>query len=250
MTASVKARVAAGEQLLGVLLRMPTEELLEMCAVTGFDFVLLDGEHGPLDLGLLRTHVVLAERHGMRVLVRIGVGEPASVLRVLDVGVDGVVGPHVDSPEQARALVDAAHYPPLGHRGFASYGRGGRFGQVPATEHLARAQQDTLVIGMVEAPEGVAQVSDIVAVPGLDGIMVGPADLRIASGPDDPDVDTAIEQVHAASAEAGKVRMDIVSGAAQAVRSRQQGAQLVVYNFTHTLMEHLAALRSPGGAPC
>ena len=229
---------------------MPAEELLEMCAVTGFDFVLLDGEHGPLDLGLLRSHTVLAERHGMRVLVRVGTAESATVLRVLDLGVDGVVGPHVDSPTQARALVDAAHYPPLGHRGFATYGRGGRFGQVPAPEHLARAQQTTLVIGMVESPEGVEQVADILAVPGLDGIMVGPADLKIASGPDDPEPAVAIERVHTAVADAGRVRMDIVTGTAPAVRSREQGAQLVVYNLTHTLMEHLAALRSPGGAPC
>jgi 4-hydroxy-2-oxoheptanedioate aldolase len=247
---SVKTRVQAGEQLLGVLLRMPAEELLEMCAVTGFDFVILDGEHGPMDLGLVRTHLVLAERHGMRVLVRVGTGEPASVLRILDLGADGVVGPHVDSPAQARALVDAAHYPPLGHRGFATYGRGGRFGQVSPADHLAAAREHTLVIGMIESPEGVAQVADIVTVPGLDGIMVGPADLRIASGPDDLDPAVAIDRVHEAVSVAGKVRMDIVTGTSAAIRSREDGAQLVVYNLTHTLMEHLAALRSPGGVPC
>ena len=60
----------------------------------------------------------------------------------------------------------------------------------------------------------------------------------------------AIDRVHAAATAAGKVRMDIVTGTAPAVRSREQGAQLVVYNLTHTLMEHLAALRTPGGAPC
>jgi 4-hydroxy-2-oxoheptanedioate aldolase len=244
----VKARLHGGERLLGVLLRMPAEELLEMCAVAGFDFVVVDGEHGPLDLNLLRQHLVLAELHGMDVLVRVGRDEPATVLRVLDLGADGVVGPHVDSPEQARTLVDAAHYPPLGHRGFASYGRSARFGQVQPTEHLARVRESTLVIGMIESPSGVAQTDEILNVSGLDGLMVGPSDLRISSGPHDADPTEAAEHVHAAVAASGKIRMDIVLSPEQAARSMQQGAQLVVYNLTHVLMERLTTLRTFGDA--
>jgi len=240
---SLKTRLQSGERLLGVLLRMPAEELVEMAAVAGFDFVLIDSEHGPADLVALRHHLVLAERHGAGVLVRVGEHEPSTILRVLDAGADGIVAPHIDTAEQAQALVGGAHYPPLGHRGFATYGRSGRFGGVTAGDHRQRAVDQTLVFGMIESPLGVANAAAIFAVPGLDGTMVGPADLRISSTAGDPDPASSIQQVHAELAAAGGYRMDIVNGTDQARQAFDDGAQLVVYNLTHTLMEHLAALR-------
>ena len=71
----------------------------------------------------------------MPVIVRVGAGEPAIVLRALDQGAEGILAPHLDNAAQAAALVDAAHYPPVGHRGFATYSRAGRFGQVTPREH-------------------------------------------------------------------------------------------------------------------
>lgn len=240
----LKARLAAGEQLLGGLLRLGTEELVEMVAVSGFDFVLLDTEHGPADVAELRRHLVLAEAHGVPVLVRVGGHEPALVLRVLDAGAEGVVAPHIDTAAQAAALVASAHYPPTGVRGFATYGRAGRFGLVAPDEHAHAAAERTLVFGMIESPAGVRAAAAIVATPGLDGIMVGTADLRAASTATDPDPATSLAEVHRTLAEAGRARMDIVSSPAQAAASFADGAQLVVYNLTATLMAHLADLRA------
>lgn len=240
----LKARLAAGEPLLGALVRMPSEELVEMVAVSGFDFVLLDSEHGPADVGDLRRHLVLAETHRVPVLVRVGGHEPALVLRVLDAGADGVVAPHIDTADQARALVASAHYPPTGARGFATYGRAGRFGLVDPVEHQRRTAAETLVIGMIESPAGVAAAVDIVAVPGLDGIMVGTADLRASSTADDPDPADSLALVHRTVAAAGSARMDIVGAPAQARAAFADGARLVVYNLTATVMAHLADLRS------
>jgi 4-hydroxy-2-oxoheptanedioate aldolase len=239
----LKTRLAAGDRLLGVLLRMPAEELVEMCAVAGFHFVLIDGEHGPVDVIGLRSHLALAETHGVPVLVRVGRDEPGAVLRVLDAGAEGVVAPHVDTADQARALVDAAHYPPLGHRGFATYGRAGRFGLTEPARHLATERDRTLVIGMIESPLGVAQAAEIVAVPGLDGIMVGAADLGASSGPDDPDPADGLRAVHDVLADQGAMRMDVVTSTEAARSSFADGAQLVVYNLTATIMGHLAELR-------
>ena len=241
---ALKARLAAGERLLGALLRLGSEELVEMVAVSGFDFVLLDTEHGPADVTELRRHLVLAETHGVPVLVRVGSSEPAQVLRVLDAGAEGVVAPHVDTVEQAVALVASAHYPPVGVRGFATYGRAGAYGLVEPAEHLRRAAEETLVFGMVESPAGVRAAPAIAAVPGLDGIMVGIADLRAASTADDPDPAASLAQVHGVLAAAGRYRMDIVNGRAQATASFADGAQLVVYNLTATVMAHLADLRT------
>lgn len=240
----LKARLAAGERLLGGLLRLPAEDLTEMVAMSGFDFVLIDCEHGPSEITDLRRHIVLAQAQGVPVLVRVGSDEPTLVLRALDQGAAGIVAPHIDTPEQARALVDAVHYPPLGHRGFATYTRAGRFGTVDPAEHQARLVEETLVIGMIESPTGVQQAAEVIAVPGLDGIMIGAADLRAASGPTDPEVGASVAEVNRHLADQGAIRMDIIGTPAAAQAAFDAGAQLVVYNLAHSLMAHLAQLRT------
>jgi 4-hydroxy-2-oxoheptanedioate aldolase len=240
----LKARLADGERLLGVLLRMPAEELVEMCAVAGFDFVLIDCEHGPADVVPLRQHLAITAAYAMSTLVRVGAAEPALVLRALDAGAAGIVAPHIDTAAQAAALVDSAHYPPLGHRGFATYSRAGRYGQVEPRTHQERLVAETLVIGMIESPEGVANRREILATAGLDGIMIGTADLRASSTPSDPPPPDAIRAVHTELAQRGRVRMDIVNSADQARRSFADGATMVVYNLTHAIMEQLVALGS------
>lgn len=240
----VKSRLADGDRLLGVLLRMPGEELVEMCAVAGFDFVLIDCEHGPADLVPLRQHLAVTAAYAVPTLVRVGSAEPALALRALDAGAAGIVAPHIDTPAQARALVDSVHYPPLGHRGFATYSRAGRYGQVDPKAHQERLVAETLVIGMIESPAGVTNCGDILRTPGLDGIMIGTADLRASSTAADPAPADSIRSVHDQLAERGLVRLDIVNGPDQARQSFADGASMVVYNLTHTLMEHLAALGS------
>jgi len=241
---SLKARLTAGERALGVLLRMPAEELVEMVAVAGFDFVLIDGEHGAADVIELRRHIAAAELHGVPVLVRVGSAEPALVLRAIDAGAVGVVAPHVDTPEQAAALVDSAHYPPLGHRGFATYGRAGDFGLVDPRRHQERMLAETLVFGMIESPDGVRRAEQIAAVDGLDGIMVGVADLAASTTLADPPPAEGTRHVHTVLAAQRRMRMDIVGSLPAAEASFADGAQLVVYNLTATVMAHLAELRT------
>lgn len=241
---SVRSRVSDGEKLIGVLLRMPAEELVEMVAVSGFDFLLVDCEHGPADLIPLRQHIALAALHGLEVLVRIGAHEPALALRVLDQGATGIVAPHVDDVDTARALVDSVHYPPLGRRGFATYSRAGSFGLVDAGSHRERLLADTLVFGMIESPAGVAAAADILAVPGIDGTMIGTADLAASRTDDDPPVSDLVAVVNAVLAASSALRMDIVTGPDQAAAAFTAGADLVVYNLAHTLMGHLAGLRA------
>lgn len=242
---SLRERVLAGERVCGALVRMPSEELVEMLAVAGFDFILLDCEHGPADAVPLRQHIAAAAMHGVDVLVRVGEGEDALVLRALDSGAAGIVAPHVDSAEQARDVVAAAHYPPKGRRGFATYGRAGSFGAVSGPEHKARLAAETLVIGMVESPVAVTAVDEIIAVEGLDGIMIGAADLAASSGPEDLSVAESRAKVNAALAAAGSLRLDLVGDAEAAAASYADGAQMVAYNLTHALMAQFAALLAP-----
>jgi 4-hydroxy-2-oxoheptanedioate aldolase len=213
---------------------MPSEELVEMIAVAGLDFVLIDCEHGPADVVELRRHIAFADAHALPVLVRIGEGEHHLAQRALDQGAQGIVAPHVESAADAEALVRAVHYPPRGARGFATYPRAGRFGTVPAAEHRAAAAESTLVIAMLESPAAIRTAGEIVAVDGIDGWLVGVADLAAARGPDDPSVEELL----------ATVRRDLATSAETAAAAFADGAQLVVHNITHVLVEALRTLRA------
>lgn len=242
--ASLRQRILRGERVCGALLRMPSEELVEMLAVAGFDFVLIDCEHGPADPIALRQHISAAAMHQMDVLVRVGEHEAALILRALDSGAVGIVAPHIDDAGAAVELVWAGHYPPLGNRGFATYGRAGQYGKASVAEHKARFAEDTLLIAMIESPAAVSAVEEIVAVPGIDGVLIGAADLAASSSPADPTIQEAREQVNKVLARTGALRMDLVGDAESATAAYAQGAQMVVYNLTQALMAQFTSLQA------
>ncbi|MBZ2408200.1 2-dehydro-3-deoxyglucarate aldolase [Streptomyces sp. L06] len=246
---SLRRRLADGESLRGALLRLPSETLVEMAAVAGLDYVLLDCEHGPADTALLQQHLWAAEAHGLDVLVRVGTGEAALALRCLDLGAAGLVFPHVDGAEDARRAVAASHYPPLGERGFATYSRSGRFGTVTAAEHVA-ASRETLVIAMIETRRACEAAGEIAGTEGVDAVLVGPADLAMDCGFPAPEVvGGLVGQAHRATAENGRTVMAIVPGLAAAQAAEEAGARLVVFNTAQVLMDTFAALARPAEAP-
>jgi len=240
---SLRQRLHGGEQVVGALLRIPAEENLEMLAVAGLDFAVVDCEHGPADVVALRQHLALAERHGMAALVRIGHGESALALRALDSGASGIIAPHIDTVEQAESLIRSVHYPPLGQRGFATYSRAGRFGSVPAEEHRQHGLDSTLVLAMIESPTAVRNAAEILRCPGVDGYLVGTADLSAASGPADLPLADAVAAVQSHGRQAGAIRADLATDPASARSALADGAQLVVYNLTHVMMTLFRELR-------
>lgn len=242
---SLRERARRGDRLIGALLRMPSEELVEMIAIAGMDFVLIDCEHGPADIIALRQHIAVASVHDVPVIVRVGENDPGQILRVLDQGAEGILAPHLDTGAEADALIAATMYPPVGTRGFATYSRAGRFGEVNPGAHRDWYLENTLVLGMIESPLGVANVAEIVASARLDGIMIGPADLAASSGTDDLPVPDAIAAVNAELEHAGSLRMDIVGTRAAAEAAFTGGANLVVYNLASSLMAHLRGLAAP-----
>lgn len=238
---SLRSRLDAGENLVGALVRMPAEEIVEMLAVVGHDFVLVDCEHGSADLGGLRSHVTAAESFDLPVLVRAGAGDAGFALRALDLGVQGIVAPHVDGVDDAERLVRATRYPPRGERGFATYSRAGRYGASTADEHRERAE-DVLVVAMIESPAAVEATSAITAVPGIDGYLVGRSDLGAARAATDPPLDQLVAKVHATAAP-GAVRSDFVGSADAATAALQEGARIVVHNLTLEMLELFERLR-------
>jgi 2-dehydro-3-deoxyglucarate aldolase/4-hydroxy-2-oxoheptanedioate aldolase len=196
-------RLRSGERLLGVLATLATPSAVEILVHAGFDWLWLDMEHGPLDVS---TALGMVQARGKcPVLVRVPANDRVWIKRVLDLGCDGVILPHVSDPDAARAAVDAAHYPPRGTRSFGvsrAHAYGARI------EHAMRhASDETAVVVQIEDVRAVERVDEIVAVPGIDAAVVGPFDLSGSMGrlgeTSHPDVVRAIERVAAACAARG-----------------------------------------------
>lgn len=192
-------RLRDRDPVLGLIVKMPNPALVEQARYLGFDLVVIDTEHGAGDDLLLEHHLRAAGSAGIDALVRVGSNSPLDILRALDAGAAGVIVPHVADAAAAGEAVASAHYPPRGRRGLAVSTRGGRYGDEPIDEYLARVAAQTVVVVQVEDEAGVRNAAEVVATPGVDGVWVGPGDLSASLGfpgqGDHPRVRAAVEQV-------------------------------------------------------
>jgi len=201
----LRARILRREMLCGTFVKTPAIEMVEILAMSGLDFICLDAEHSPFDRGRLDACIAVARALGMPCLVRLPEGTPAQILMALDSGATGVVIPHCYSVEKAEAVARAARF---GHggRGYAGSTRWAGFATKKMPDVLAM-NDETVVLGQIEEPEGVAAVEGIAAVDGIDGVFVGPADLAVCYGRtdiDDPMVREAMGRVAEAAKANGK----------------------------------------------
>ena len=224
----------------------------ERLAMTGYDYIALDGQHGLMGYsGILHNLMAVDAGHGPAGIVRVEANDPAVIGQALDAGARGVIVPMVDTPEEAAAAVRAARYPGTGMRSYGPMRSGLRVGPVPAEADAA-----VLVLVMIETPQGLANVEEICAVDGVDGVYIGPSDLCLAVGgrfPNDPEVkevfDAAIERVLAAARAADKIPA-IHTPAGEVARQRiAQGFTFVTIasDLTHleqAARQHLDAARS------
>jgi len=161
--------------------RLPEPGLCELLGYAGFDFVLLDGEHGAADAATIDRLVQGCFAGGTAPMVRtLRAGDPEAVMHALDLGAQGIVMPHCRTADDARALRAAALYPPDGNRGFGP-GRGTRWGRVSTREYFQTINETILLIALIEDPEGVENVDEIAGA-GLDCLWVGTGDLAMAYG--------------------------------------------------------------------
>lgn len=239
------ARVRSGDRLLGALVRMPNEMLVELAGLVGLDYVVLDAEHGPADQIALAHHITAAESVGIPAMVRIG--GLAEVLRVLDLGAAGIVYPHIDSVQEAEALVAAVCYPPRGRRGFAAYTRAGRYGLATGAEHHGRYATGPLVVAMIESRGALDAAADIAAVDGIDLLMLGPADLAADLGILDQtqhDQQPVVDALASVRAAAQGRALSICGDEATARQHFEAGSQMVVYNVQHAVSQLMLRLAS------
>ena len=178
---SLKAKLQAGEVVLGPFVNLASGALIEIVAYAGFDFVILDTEHGPLDIETTENLCRVAKGAGISPIVRVRENDPPQVLRALDVGPEGVQVPQIRTRSDAEILVEAAKYAPLGMRGVSPYTRAARYfaegGQI-----FERLNRESMVLIHVEGVEGLENLDAIIAVPGLDVVFLGPYDLSQSLG--------------------------------------------------------------------
>jgi 2-keto-3-deoxy-L-rhamnonate aldolase RhmA len=178
---NLRQRLRAGEELLCFSVNFHSPTVVEMGAIAGFDFYNIDAEHGPMDIVAIDEMVRAAAAAGVPPIVRPPNNDPDTILRILDVGAAGVMAPGISSMAAARALVDAVKYPPLGKRGLGLV-RANRWGDEPAAESTRRANEETVIIALIEDIAAVEAIDEILGVDEIDVVWIGPADLSQSMG--------------------------------------------------------------------
>ncbi len=204
MIKGFRSRLKNRETLLGTMVTLPTASTAEILADVGFDWLFIDGEHGPLDtsdiLGILQA---VGDR--VACIVRVPVCDEAEIKKVLDLGAQGIIVPQVNTAEQAADVVRFSRYAPAGSRGVGlarAHGYGFRF-----ADYVASANDDVVVIVQAEHKTSVENIHSIIATPGVDCVLLGPYDLSASYGKmgqiNDPEVLAGIGRVTSACQSAG-----------------------------------------------
>ncbi|WNV88962.1 aldolase/citrate lyase family protein [Umezawaea sp. Da 62-37] len=167
---------------LGAWVKLPAPESVELLALAGFDFVVIDAEHGAIDIRTTSTMIALARGCGLRPFVRVAGTAPRDVQVPLDAGAAGLFVPQVDNTARAREAVGATRFPPLGRRGASTSGRAGRWGLEALGDYLRSGNDDVLLVVQAESAEALSEIAGIGGVAGVDAVFIGPTDLAVSSG--------------------------------------------------------------------
>ncbi|WP_285027067.1 aldolase/citrate lyase family protein [Plantibacter sp. ME-Dv--P-122b] len=227
---------------LGTWVKLPAMESMELVALAGFDFAVIDLEHSPMSLETAAQHIGVALLAGVSPIVRIPSLDGGIVQRVLDAGAEGIMLPHVDSVEQAEAAATAVRFAPLGTRGVGSTSRAGAWGATSREEYLRFGQEEVVLIAQIESAAAARAAGAIAAVAGVDALLVGAADLSTSEGrsESDPVVTALIADAVRDTVAAGKP----IGNAGGASAASVQASVDAGYRFT--LMSNDASLL--GGA--
>ncbi len=225
-----KSALAHGQAQVGLWLSMADPYLAEVSATAGFDWLLIDGEHAPNDLRGTLAALQSVAPYRSHPVVRAVAGETPLIKQLLDIGARTLLVPMVDTADQARAVVAATRYPPLGVRGVGSaVGRASRWST--REDYLEVADDEICLLVQAETVQALSNLAAICDVPGVDGVFIGPADLAASMGhrgrPGHPDVQAAIEHAMRVIIEHGKAAGTLTSDPALARRYLDLGCTFV-----------------------
>jgi 4-hydroxy-2-oxoheptanedioate aldolase len=241
----LKHRLAAGETLYGCWLGMADPYAAEMAATCGFDWLLIDGEHAPNGLRSTMAQLAVIEPSASLPVVRLRDDDPARIKQVLDAGAQSLLIPMIETVDQAVRAVRATRYPPEGIRGVgSSLARASRFSAVP--DYLQTANDQICLILQIESRAGLAALDDILTLPGIDCVFIGPADLAAdmahLGNAGHPEVCAAVMDALARIAASGKAAGVLSTEDAFIADCRAAGARFVGVGID--VLAYVGALRA------
>jgi len=235
----MKAKLLSGQPALGVSVMIPSPQIVEMIGRLGFDWVMIDCEHGAITPESVELMVMAAELNGLTPIVRPESQAPHAILQALDRGAMGVQVPHVSTAADARRIVEAVKYHPLGNRGLGAGTRPTNYGYgVSLADYAQEANRETLVCVQLEDTQALHNIHEILQVEGVDVFFIGPSDLSQSMGypgqTEAPQVQAAINSALTTIIGAGKIAGS--TGNFQAIASHLSKGCLYVYTHVPRLL--------------
>ena len=239
--ASLKERLRNGEQVLGTMVTtFASPDIAKILQVCGFDFLIVDCEHGSFTTREVANIIAVARSIGMPALVRIPEMRREHALKFMEMGASGLLLPNTESAEQAKMLVDCTKYAPLGHRGVSLSRPHTDFKKVSGATYMPEANDDTMLMCQIESRKGVENVEEIIAVEGIDVAFIGPNDMSqdygILGQFEHPEIVAAFEKIVAAAQANGKWAGAHFGGAAPLKPWLKKGMQINMWNSDNGLL--------------
>ncbi len=236
MRNTVKEKMSRGEKVIGTFSVLGSASVMECLGMSGLDYAIIDGEHGPFTEESVQDFIRAAKLRKLSPFVRIREISRAAVLRMLDLGADALVVPNVRSLDEVERLAEYGKFPPAGKRGFGLV-RATGYGREPFAQdigaYFALANRETLLIPQCETVECLEQIEAVAALAGVDGVFVGPFDLSIAMGMparfDAPEFQQALGRILAACKSAGKFCLIFATDPAGAAKAFAAGFDGVAF---------------------
>ncbi len=226
----LRTKLASGHSIAGTWSVLPNAQAVGVIAAAGFDFAILDCEHGGFDFATLEAAITACQDGGACPLVRAPGADPFFIQRALDLGADGIVVPQIQDAAAADRAVKMAHFAPLGTRGMNPFTRGGHYGMPPQPKYASGFPFTGV---LVESPDAAAQLERIAETPSLDLVYLGVYDYAVALGipgeVDDPRVQAFVERAAKVVRDAGKALGTTVMSDAQAQRLTALGVNVLLY---------------------
>ena len=241
---SFKRALREGKPQIGLWVGMVDPSVAELLAGVGFDWLCLDAEHSPNDVRTVLAQLQAIAPYPVQAVVRPVNGASELLKQYLDIGVQTILVPMIETPEQAARVVAATRYPTRGHRGVASATtRASRWGRIE--RYFQRADEEICVVVQVESVKGLANLAEIAAVEGVDGVFFGPADLAASMGylgnPMEPQVQRSILEGIATVRQAGKAAGSLTADRRLARQYLSLGASFVAVGIDMMVLSQAAA---------
>ncbi len=234
MSNRIQKKINNEAYVIGPFMKLPNQAVVEIMGLSGFDFVIIDCEHGPLNISQAEGMVRAAKLTGISPVIRVGDNDPNMISRALDIGADAVQVPQISTKQDAERVVKAAKFSPMGERGVCRYVRAAKYTDLDKNTYFSIANKETMIIIHIEGKEGVSNIDEILSVEGIDVIFIGPYDLSQSLGipgqVNDPKVIEMMETVIEKVKRSGKAVGTFADSVAMSKKWIELGVQYISYS--------------------